>query len=421
MRALTLVFAWALSIGAPARADIRRDLEIHALRYFVEQSHPKTGLVKDRALNTPGGKRTRKNQAPMASLAATGFGMAVLANAATRGFVTRAFAMDRIHRALAFTRLRLEHRKGWLYHFVHWETGARFGLSEISTVDTAWFLAGALYASAVFPGTGIEKLTRDLYERLDFADMMTHGGAAPGKRTLSMGWTPEQGYLPYQWDSYSEHVLLLVLGLGHPTRPLPQQSWEAWARYTLPIGTGEFLLGHDQSLFIHQYSHLFLDFRALWDGPLNYASNSRLATERDRELCASDARFATYREGFWGLSASGSPRGYFAFSPTFHNGTVCPACAGASAPFLPALVLADLEKWKTGPYAAKLWGRYGFPDSLNLDDNWFDPDAIGITVGALYLALANLDHATSLWGAFQRIPEVRRGLSRAFQSSPSFR
>jgi hypothetical protein len=247
---------------------------------------------------------------------------------------------------------------------------------------------------------------------VDFLDMMTHGGATPGKHTLSMGWFPESGYIPWQWDSYSEHLLLLILGLGHPTRPLPQDSWDAWGRMTTTLPSGDPLVGANESLFIHQYSHLFIDFRRWRDGPLDYFRNSRLATLRDRSLCATDGRYATYRAGFWGRSASGSLQGYRAFSPVYHDGTVCLGCAGASAPFAPALVLGDLRRWATGPYRARIWGRYGFGDSLNLDGNWFDPDALGITVGALYLALTNLDGRREIWPLFESIPAVRRGLRR---------
>lgn len=411
MRRIASSFLLIALFALPARADVRAEIEKRSLQFFREHTHPVTGLALDRAPNRAPDPLDRPNT--MASLASTGFGMAVLANASARGLVPRETARLTILKGLRFVWNRLEHHHGWLYHFVDWSTGARFGRSEVSTVDTGWFIAGALTAAAYFPGDEIDTLAHQLYQRLDFDDMRTHGGLKPDKRTLSMGWSPEVGYLPPQWDTYSEHLILHILGLGHPTRPLALESWKAWRRRTLDLAPGIRLMGSDQSLFVHQYSHLFIDFRKWRDGTFNYFHNSVLATSRDKTLCAADGRFASYREGFWGRSASGSTHGYAAFSPVFHDGTVCPGCAGASAPFLPRSVLADLDAWVKGSHGTRIWGRYGFADSVNLDVDWVDPDVIGITVGALYLAMADLRPAARPWALFETDPAVRRGLYRA--------
>lgn len=383
------------------------DLEARTLRYFLDHAHPKTGLVRDRARNA--GETPEGGAYEVASVAGTGFALAAWASAVERGHLERDRAMALSMRSLAFVEERLFHHHGWLYHFVDWRTGERWRDSEISTIDTALFLAGALYAAHVFRGTPIEAAANRLHERLDFSVMMTNGGRQPEKRTLSHGWTPERGYLASEWDHYSELLVLVLLGLGHPSRPLPVEAWTAWSRAAAPFD-GRAVMGLHLPLFVHQYSHLFLDLRLLGEEGKRFFENSVLATRHDRESATRDRTFATYRAGLWGRSASGSPDGYRAFSPLLHDGTVCPGCAGASIPFDPRIV-KELEAWAKAA-EGRLWGRYGFPDSVNLGRRWFDPDVLAITVGPLYLALGELEPDKGVWRATRELPWVRRAVAR---------
>lgn len=95
-------------------SELQAELDAGALRYFIEQAHPLTGLVRDRAQNfqdTPDSNR-------VASIAATGFGMAVIANASKRGQVSRSFARDYVKKTLTFAQGHIGRHKGWMYHFV---------------------------------------------------------------------------------------------------------------------------------------------------------------------------------------------------------------------------------------------------------------------------------------------------------------
>jgi hypothetical protein len=411
---LILIFMTWFSAQALAQVgpeSIPLLLEKAAIQFFLDHTNKETGLVRDRAKNfipTPENNR-------MASLAATGMGFAVLANAAQRGLIDTGIAHEQILRALRFTEEKLYQREGWFYHFVDWQTGERFDRSEVSTIDTAWFFAGGLYAAMIFPGGEIEERVNRLFLNVNFADMMTDGGRLPNKKTLSMGWTPENGYLPYQWDTYAEQILLLFLGLGHPQRPVALEAWEEWRRknisHDLPI------LGSHLPLFIHQYSHLFIDFRNFNDEGTNYFTNSVNATLADRGFCRADGSFETYEDGFWGLSAGDSPDGYMAFSRFFHNGTVCVGCVAGSAMFTSDIILSDLAGWMNGPWGLKIFGIYGPVDSLNLDRNWIDEDVIGITVGTMYLSLTNINEETSIWKDFSKSPVIQRAFKRLQKKS----
>ena len=398
------------TIGLESKIDLKRDLENRALRFFVDHTHPITGLARDSAKNfiqTPSTNR-------MASLASTGFALAVIANAGERGLVDRKFARGYALKTLRFARDHVPRYKGWFLHFVDWETGARWGESEYSTIDTALFLAGALYAARVFPGGEIARIAEGLYRETDFIAFLTDAGSRPDKLTLSMAYTPERGFTPAQWSMSAEQIILLLLGLGHPMRPLPPAAWLAWNRNFTWTPSGMKMVGAEQALFVHQYSQLFVDLRGFRDRfTFDYHDNGRIATLYNRETCLGDTKYGSFRSGFWGLSAGFSSWGYTVYSPTHYDSIVCIGCAAGSIVFAPEVVLADIENWKAGPYGARIWGRYGFVDSLDLDRDWIAEDVLGITVGPIYMSLANLNTRTSIWRKFAKIPGIRRGLAAA--------
>ncbi|MES2962920.1 MAG: glucoamylase family protein, partial [Bdellovibrionota bacterium] len=278
--------------NVPAHLEpLRREIEVTALRYFLDHAHPVTGLVRDKA--NAFGATPASNV--VASIAATGFGLAVVANASEQGFVSRNDGEAYSLRVLRYTEKRLVRHKGWFFHFVDWSNGSRAWKSEVSTIDTALFLAGALYAGEIFGGE-TKAIAERLYAAVDFHEFMTDGGKNPAKRTLSLSYTPEKGFVPYQWEVYSEQMILLILGLGHPTRPLPDESWDAWRRHYLPPPWQQ-VMGVEMPLFIHQYSQAFVDFRAYSDGYPSYFENSVQATQLHRAMAKIDARYETLRRG----------------------------------------------------------------------------------------------------------------------------
>ncbi len=407
-----LAYAERLSKPDP----IIEDLRLRALAYFVDNAHPQTGLIRDRAPNLPSARQAPRHE--LGSIAATGMGLAVLAHAAKTGRLPAADVYRQIEKTLRFVAV-MPHYKGWLYHFHHRDTGARWGYSEASTIDTALFLAGALYAGQIFPATPVAQLADTLYARADFNDMLTDGGRAPARKTISHGWTPELGYLLYQWDTYAEHLLLVLLGIGKAVEPLSIAAWDGFARNPqMPIFSPRSLYGLDLPLFVHQYSHLFVDFRDRKDGFTNYFDNSVAVTRESRLVTLANKTRASYLAGFWGLSAGDTPAGgYEAYSLTKEDGTVCLGCAGASAMFDPT-IQDDLRGWIAAPNHTQYWGKYGFSDGVNLDLSWYDEDAIGITVAGLYLGLANVPGEISVWADFMRIPAIARAMNQVLPKIP---
>lgn len=430
---LFLTFVIQACALAITRAELEEDLQNRALLYFLENSNPETGLVRVVAENfrpTPINKMSER-----ASIAATGFGLAVIANASERRLVatfddgsrqeiTPEFAIDYSRKVLRAVTQRIQTHRGWLPHYVHWKNGARFDKTEYSTIDTALFLAGALYAAQIYPE--LQPMVEPLYLAVDYQDMLKDGGAAASKnkKTLTLSYKPEENpaYSRYQWRLYAEHMILLFLGLTHPSHPMDVDTWTAWERESITLPSGEKLIGYDKPIFTHQYSHLFIDFRKFKDAYANYFDNAVLATRYNREVCLGDKKYETFRKGFWGLSAGDSPHGYKAFSPLHHEGTVCPACAGASVQFDPDLVWPDLQKWRNFKLAAPdnrpIFGRYGFADGIDLDANWIAPEVHAITVGPLFLAIANQRESTSVWRHFMQLPRLKEAIDAAAHAVP---
>lgn len=409
-----MVFFVGLSSASAAplfeKTEILRQLEMRGIAYFLQNAHPVSGLVLDRATNfAPNPSYNR-----VASMAATGFGLVVIANAAERGLVDRSYAEAYLEKVLRFSEKNVERRFGWFRHFVDFETGVNVWNSEYSTIDTALFLAGALYASEVFPNSEISKIATRLYAEVDFHDMLTDGGAYPNKKTLTMGYVDGRGYISTQWHMYAEQMILLLLGLGHPTEPLPIESWYAFDRtpYEAPR-SNLVVMGLQEALFVHQYSQLFVDFRGLDDGFKNYHQNSVDAARYHRELLNLDDRFKTLREGFWGFSAGDAPGDkYEVANPIIYSSTVCIGCTVGSYAFIPNELGQDMVSWLNGPYRSEIWGRYGFVDSLDLDQNWFSPWVLGITVGPVYMSVANSNPEASIWRTFMKSPAIQRAFAR---------
>ncbi|WP_425602932.1 glucoamylase family protein [Hoeflea algicola] len=371
-------------VKRPHPGETRLDaLQRHAFDYFLNETNLANGLVADKS--QPG--------AP-ASIAAVGFALAAYPVGVERAWISRISAIDRTLAALRFfnnapqaTGPDMTGHKGFFYHFLDMTTGRRAGLCELSTVDTGFLLAGMLAAAAYFDRDSedeqeIRTLADALYRRADW-QWACNGGA-----TITHGWTPEDGFLPYRWEGYDEASLLYVLALGSPTHPLAAESYLAWtSTYQWKEIYGyEFIYGGP--LFIHQYSHIWIDFRGIQDAftrgkGIDYFENSRRATYVQQEYAIRNPlKFAGYGENFWGLTASDGPgwttrrvngieRAFFDYAARGvpygpDDGTVAPWAVVASLPFAPEIVMPTIAHFQD--VYPQVTGAYSCPFALSLRD-----------------------------------------------------
>src|SRR5579859_190502 len=379
------------------------ELETANFLYFLEQASPQTGLVKDRSkVNGP-------DNTLVASIAATGFGLTALCIGHKRGYIELADAHNRAVITLRSLWNKLPTHRGFFFHFANVNTGERMWESEISSVDTAILLCGMLTCRKYFEAhSEITRLAYDIFNRVDWS------WVAEDTNLLSLGWAPEVGFLSYRWQSYSELMMMYLLGLGSLKYPLPADAWTAWKRTTFEYD-GLRYIGSFAPLFIHQYSQAWFDFRGKRDRYTDYFQNSIVATEAHRRFCLELGKtFSDYGDDLWGITASDSQKGYVvwggppAVGPI--DGTVVPSAAGGSLPFLPQPSIRVLRTIKDR--YPKAWSRYGFVNAFNPLKNWYDSDVIGIDTG-ITLVMAENARTGFVWDVFMKNLEAQRGMQRA--------
>ena len=414
-----------------AEAELE-SLQRDTFSYFLHETNPKNGLVLDKtAADWP------------ASIAATGLALASYPVAIERGFITRTAAIETVLATLRFfwsSRQGPEPDatgyKGFYYHFLDLHTGERVWRSEVSMIDTALLIAGALTASMYFTAntpeeTELRQLVETLYLRVDWR--WSQGGAA----TIRQGWKPECGFLHYGWDGYNEAIVLYVLAMGSPTHPLKDDCYEAWtATYQW-----ENLYGYDflyaGPLFVHQFSHAWIDFRGIQDlfmreKRCDYFENSRRAAQIQREYTRRNPHeFAGYDENCWGLTAGDGPSdempevanerrrlfGYAARGVPYgpDDGTLSGSAALASLPFAPEIALCAARSMRQRFPEILSANQYssGFNPSLASTDRraWVSSGQFGLDQGIVLMMIENY-RTELIWKLMRDCPYISTGLRR---------
>ncbi len=370
--------------------------------FFWEQANPQTGLVKDRC------NVRAKDTSTAASVASTGFGLTAICIGEKRGFVSGSEARLRVIESLSFLWHKLPTHRGFFYHFANINTGERMWDSEVSSVDTALLLCGVLTCRAHFQDETIAQLAHAIFDRVEW------NWLSEDTSLLSHGWTPELGFIPSRWDLYSELMMMYLLGMGSASHPLHSEAWFAWKR-TIFEYDGLRYVGSFAPLFVHQYSQAWFDFRGKRDRYADYFQNSVIATDVHRRFCLElNEQFSDYSNALWGITASDSERGYVAWGgpPAMGpiDGTIVPAAAGGSLPFLPQATMRVLRT--IHDHYPEAWCRYGFVDAFNPLTGWYDTDVIGIDTGITMLMAENA-RTGFVWETFMKNPEARRGMTNA--------
>jgi len=410
-------------------AKLQRD----TFGYFQHETNLTNGMVPD---NTRTGAH--------ASIAAIGLGLATYPVAVEQSFISRDEAVDRVLTTLRFFWTSPQGMesdatgyKGFYYHFLHMDTGRRAWESELSTIDSTILIAGALTTATYFDQeTELEKeirqLADDLYRRIDWQWAMNGGPK------VSMGWKPECGFLPYWWEGYDEAILLHVLGIASPTYPLPPETYQAFtSTYSWKEIYGiEFLYGGP--LFMHQISHLWIDFREIQDEfmsekGIDYFENSRRATYIQQQYAIRNPNgFKGYGEATWGITASDGPgpavltidgieRSFFDYESRGvpygpDDGTIAPWAVVASLPFAPEIVLPTLRSFND--LYPDMTSKYGFKCSFNPTFNgenergWISKGYYGLDQGPVVIMIENY-RTDFFWELMKKCRYISDGLRKA--------
>lgn len=451
---------------AAMQEEFVEDLSRRTFVYFWETTDRERCLAPDRWPSNP-----------FSSIAATGFALTAFGIGAERGYVERAEAAARVRDCLAFywnapqgpDVAGVAGHKGFFYHFLRNEDGTRHANTELSTVDSALLLGGVLFAQSYFdrddPAEAeIRDLAERIYRRVDWRFVQRENGTIPSAngtsgKAIVMDWYPERGesgeFGTHDWVGYNEGMIVYVLAAGSPTHPVGKDAWdEGW----VPTLEEDWLTYYDyehlqfEPLFGHQYSHVWIDFRAIFDEfmrgkGIDYFENSRRATLSQRAYGIDNPNmWPGYSGEIWGWSASDGPgfvagtrevngreRAFLGYAArgvsterVVDDGTIAPTAVGGSVPFAPEVTIPALMAMRSA-YGDALYTRYGFLDAFNRGyrftdagsptgtvdpaTGWIASDHIGIDQGVMLAMMEN--HRSGLvWTVMRRNPHIRRGLER---------
>lgn len=428
------------------------ELQARTFRYFWDLANPANGLVPDR---WPDGALPN-----FSSIAAVGFGLTAYPIGVERGFVSRAEACDRVLATLRFFANAPQGPeptgrtgyKGFFYHFLNSTTGARYGRDvELSTIDTALLLAGALACQSYFDGDNpgeveIRNLADALYRAADWSFMQ------PRPPLICMGWYPERGLHNLDWHGYDEAMILYILALGSPTHPASPDA-SAWSEFTRTYVWSSWY-GQEYvafpPLFGHQFTQVWVDGRGIRDDymhgkGIDYFENTRRAAYAQRAYAmANQFGWAGVGADIWGVTAcdgpadttltyNGTPRRFWTYAGrgagatfTLDDGTVAPTGAAASIPFAPEIAIPAVKAMRDR-YGDDLYSTYGFLDAFNPSftyeghatagrvvpgKGWFDTDYLGLDQGPIVAMIENY-RSGFVWALMRKNPYIVAGLRRA--------
>jgi hypothetical protein len=412
-------------------------LQYKSFLFFMNEINPLNGLVKDRT--------TEKSAS---SIAAVGWGVVAWAIGAEHNWITREKAAELTLNLLRFLNNSEQSSepdatgyKGFYYHFLNMETGKRDWNCELSTIDTAWLLAGIRFAVQYYNSDNeIEKEIRELGDKITFRvdwdwTIINESKHKGHEGLISMAWHPEKEnkLSDFGWFGYTEGLFLYVLAAGTNLSE-PMNAYDRWLsgyQWKEPYeGLGHVIF---PPLFGHQFTHMFIDFRGLTDKymkekGIDYFENSRRATLSNWKYCIENPNsWVGYDSLTWGISACDGPGDFEKDGKKFYgyggrgasgpednimdDGTITPEAAGGSIPFAPEVCIPALKNMYDKYGDKGLWGKYGLKDAFNLTVDWFDKDYLGLDEGPIVIMIEN--YRTGLvWKYAMKDPVIQKGLTK---------
>lgn len=393
-------------------------IQQQTFRYFWDFAHPASGMARER--NTSG---------DIVTSGGTGFGLMGIVTGVHRNFISRAEALTRMQKIVAF--LKTAQR----FHgaFPHWINGNTGKVQPFSAkdngadlVETSFLMEGLLVVRQFFDGNnpaelGLRSDITQLYNDVEWDWFRKNG-----EERLYWHWSTENTWdinLPVK--GWNEALMVYVLGASSGTHGIPKSVYDnGWAGngsmkngnsyygFQLPLGPA-----NGGPLFFEHYSMMALNPRSLTDSYANYETQAVAHTKINYNYCvANPLKFAGYSNECWGLTASDVQNGYAASSPSNDKGYIAPTAAVSSLPYAPEESMRAIRffYYKLGD---KLWGEYGFKDSFSMTDPWFASSYLAIDQGPQIVMIENY-RSGLIWKLFMSCPEVKTGLKKLGFQSP---
>lgn len=389
---------------------LKKELKASFLFFIKETNTNKTspgyGLVRDKTKLAP----------DVASIASVGYGFAALIVGVKRKWITYEKAYERVNGTLDTFLNHMECIEGFYYHFVDMKTAKRVWNCEVSIIDTAIFICGAILAGEFFGGN-IKEKAETLYKKINW-QWYTN----PETKQFYMGYSPEKGF-EGAWDMYAEQLMLYILAVASPTFPVDKQMYHNIIKVKEDYGgIKDIIYTYGGTLFTYQFSHAWIDFRNTVDEEgIDWFENSIKASKANYHYCIDQKeKYKTFHENSWGLTACVGPKGYsggFGALPACtdlekeNDGTVAPCGSIGSIVFTPKESIKTMEYYYNKQ--PKLWCEYGFRDGYNLEGAkpWYSEECIGIDKGISLIMIEN--YLTGLiWREFMKNSFIKLGLEK---------
>ena len=405
---------------APIDQEIKGCYNYFKYATNLKEGSPGYGLTLDRWTNKS-----------MSSIAATGFLLASYPVFVEQGLMSKDEANQITSKTLD-TVLRIQADTtasygGCLSHFVSIENGTRYSTDiEISTIDTAILVSGAICAGEYFQGEVKEK-ANTLWGNVDYTKFVTKKNS---KSYISMGVrdldNPEQ---LSPWDFYAEQLMIYIIGAGNPVleHRITSLYYKNITKSVGAYGEYSYIYSWFGSLFTYQYSQAFFNFKNYNDDKgRNYYENSVNASKAAYQYCVDNKdKYRTFSEQSWGLTACDTPTGYSGLLGTPPRGysdtsstylaiesTVAPTAALGSMPFTPEESMRALKYYQSIEVLND--EDFGLRDAFNLDfvgGEWYCADFIGIDKGIEVLQLYNYKNTDFVCNLAMNNPNVILGFT----------
>jgi hypothetical protein len=400
-------------------------------RYYWEGAHPKAGMGLE---ITPG-------DPDQVALGGSGFGIMALIAGNDRGFVTREQGAERLLKIVRFLKTADRFHGVWP-HFLNGNTGKvmpYFGKYDDGgdLIETAFLMQGLLTARQYFSrDTPAEREIRDTITGFWKTVEWDWYRQRPDSDFLYWHWSPDYGFhINHPLIGWNESAVAYLLAIASPTHSVPASLWhtgwagtspmavkyrQGWSRttqgdhfvngntyYGQKLEVGE---GNGAELFFTQFSFLGFDPRGIRDTYTNYFKNNRAIALISHAYAIDNPRkWVGYGDNAWGQSAGVNTGGGRA-QPRDDNGTITVHAALASMPYTPQESMEALRHYyrDLGP---RIWGVYGFSDSFNESQGWYDEAYMALDQAQTVAMIENY-RTGLLWRTFMSNPEIKPALDR---------
>lgn len=180
---------------------VRKELKA-CYKFFINEVNDNTksegyGLIRDKTILADN----------ISSIASVGYGLVALVIGVKHKWISYKSAYNKAVGTLDTFINNVEGINGFFYHFVNMENGKREWDCEVSIIDTAIFICGALTAGEYF-GKDVKKKAEILYKKINWQWYRNEKN-----NYFYMGYKPEIGFWGH-WDMYAEQLMLYVLGVS---------------------------------------------------------------------------------------------------------------------------------------------------------------------------------------------------------------